>query len=43
MVCSNQYRLGVMSMSIFEIITIVLMTIDIVIQVIALFLNNRKN
>ena len=30
-------------MSIFEIITIVLMTIDIVIQVIALFLNNKKN
>ena len=43
MVCSNPYRLGVMSMSIFEIITIVLMTIDIVIQVIALFLNNKKN
>ncbi len=29
-------------MSKFEIITVVLMTIDIIIQIIALFLNNKK-
>ena len=42
MVCSNPQRLGGDCMSIFELLTIVLMTIDIIIQIIALFLNNKK-
>jgi len=34
--------LGVICMSKFEIITIVLMTIDIIIQIVALIFNNKK-